>query len=128
MPIVAEQYRFVMGVDSHARTHALAIIDTSSGKQGHTAAFPATPAGLARAGNWLAHHTGGSKSVLISMEGTNSYGAKLKQHLTARVFSVVEVPSPSRALHRRTGKSDALDTLRATQAMNRPGFFGGWIA
>src|SRR5690625_4666375 len=117
-----------MDWELHVCPNAIAIFPHCLVSQFKPPASPATPAGLARAGNWLAHHTGGSKSVLISMEGTNSYGAKLKQHLTARVFSVVEVPSPSRALHRRTGKSDALDTLRATQAMNRPGFFGGWIA
>lgn len=51
------------------------------------------------------------------MEGTNSYGAKLKEHLTTRAFGVVEAPSPSRALRRRAGKSDPLDALRAAHAI-----------
>lgn len=117
MPIVAEEYRYVTGVDTHARTHALAIIDTSSGRQVDAAAFPATAAGCVRAGNWLTRRAGDPKGVLISMEGTNSYGAKLKEHLATRAFRVVEAPSPSRALRRRAGKSDPLDALRAAHAI-----------
>ncbi len=31
MTVVAEQYGHVMGVDTHARTHTYAIVDTSTG-------------------------------------------------------------------------------------------------
>jgi len=117
MPIVAEQYRFVTGVDTHARTHSLALVDTTSGRQVDAADFPATAAGYARATNWLTRRSGDPIAVLVSMEGTGSYGAKLREHLTTRAFRVVEAPSPSRALRRRKGKSDQLDALRAAQAV-----------
>lgn len=116
MSIVAEQYRFVTGVDTHARTHTLAILDTRSGRQVDAATFPATPAGYSRAANWLTRRSGDPDSVLVAMEGTGSYGAKLREHLVTRAFRVVEAPSPSRALRRSKGKSDELDALRAAQA------------
>lgn len=53
MPIVAEQYRFVAGVDAHARTHTLAMLDASSSRQIAAATFPATVTGVARAVSWL---------------------------------------------------------------------------
>lgn len=52
MPIVAEEYRYVTGVDTHAKRHTLAFIETSSGKQVDAAAFPATPAGCAPGTGW----------------------------------------------------------------------------
>jgi transposase len=112
MPIVAEQYRFVAGVDTHARTHTLAVIDSSSGRQVDAATFPATAAGSARATSWLTRRSSDPSTVLVSMEGTGSYGAKLREYLAARAFRVVEAPSPSRTLHRRKGKSDQLDANR----------------
>lgn len=45
MPIVAEQCRFVAGVGTHARTHALALLDARAGHQVAVATFPATVAG-----------------------------------------------------------------------------------
>jgi len=78
MPIVAEQYRFVAGVDTHARRHSLAIIETASGRQVDAADFPATAAGYACAGSWLMRRGGDPRGVLVSMEGTGSFGAKLR--------------------------------------------------
>lgn len=51
------------------------------------------------------------------MEGTGSFGAKLREHLTRCKFRVVEAPSPGRALRRRKGKSDQLHALRAAHAV-----------
>lgn len=117
MPIVAAAYRFVTGVDTHARTHALAIFDTSSGKQVGAAAFPATPAGYRRAGAWLTRRTRDPRGVLVCMEGTNWYGARLNEQLASCAFRVVEAPGPSRALHRWKGRGDELDARRAAQAV-----------
>lgn len=117
MPIVAEEYRFVAGVDTHARRHSLAIIEAASGRQVDAADFPATATGYARAANWLTRRCADPSRVLVSMEGTGSFGAKLRDHLTSRQFRVVEAPSPGRALRRRKGKSDHLDALRAAYAV-----------
>lgn len=106
MPIVAEQHRFVTGVDTHARTHRLALVDAVSGRQVDAADFHATAAGYIRATNWLTRRSRDPIAVLVSMEGADSYGEKLREHLTTCAFRVVEAPSPSRALRRRKGKSD----------------------
>lgn len=52
MAIVAHTHPFVIGVDTHARNHALAILAAPTGEVIDDAQFPATPAGLARAVSW----------------------------------------------------------------------------
>lgn len=89
-----EQYWFVAGVDTHARTHTLAVIDSSSGRQVDTATFPAPAAGSASAAIWLTRRNGGPSAVTVSMEGTGSYGAKLRKNLVALSFRVVESAQP----------------------------------
>ena len=49
MAIVAKTYRFVIGVDTHAKTHTLAVLETATRSTVDTARFPTHPAGLARA-------------------------------------------------------------------------------
>jgi len=78
--------------------------------------FPATPAGHARTASWLARRTNGEANVLISMEGTNSYGLTLRDHLERAGYRVIEAPRPDRARQRVKGKSDTLDALRAARA------------
>jgi hypothetical protein len=48
MSIVADQYRFVVGVDTHAATHTYALVESPSGKELGTETFPTTTAGLSR--------------------------------------------------------------------------------
>jgi transposase len=43
MPIVTEQYTFVIGVDTHAATHSLALISASTGALVDQSVFPNTP-------------------------------------------------------------------------------------
>ena len=53
MPIVAEQYAFVIGVDTHAATHSLALITAATGGIVKEAVFPNSPEGLDRALSWI---------------------------------------------------------------------------
>jgi hypothetical protein len=46
MTIVAEEYGYVFGVDTHARTHTYAIVDTSTGVCTATESFPTTAAAI----------------------------------------------------------------------------------
>lgn len=46
MPIVAEQYAFVIGADTHAATHSLALVTASTGGLIEEKVFPNSPAGL----------------------------------------------------------------------------------
>ena len=119
MPIVANTYRYVVGVDTHAATHTYAVIDCATGAVLDEATFPTTPAGLGRAIGWVERRTlissgGDLDAVLIAVEGTGSYGALLSQHLTDAGFRVVEAPTPARM--RGRGKSDTLDAVAAARS------------
>ena len=58
MSIVAHSRPFVIGVDAHARNHALAILASPNGALLDEQQFPATAAGLERAIAWVARRTG----------------------------------------------------------------------
>lgn len=47
MAIVADQYDLVIGVDTHAASHTLALITASTGAVGQQAQFPTSPQGCA---------------------------------------------------------------------------------
>lgn len=80
MSIVADHYRFVVGVDTHAATHSYAIIECPSGRVTDESTFPTNSTGLERAIGWLARRTDGDvDGVLIAAEGTGSYGAILAE-------------------------------------------------
>lgn len=116
--IVAEHFGFVVGIDTHAKTHTLAIINTPSGGEISTETFPATTAGGNRALSWILRRTGASvEQVLLSMEGTGSYGAKLRQQASDAGFQVTEAPVPNQRLGRYQGKSDSIDAARAARAV-----------
>ena len=114
MSIVADHYRFVVGVDTHAATHTYALIESPSGKQLGQETFPTTPAGLSRAGAWIGRRTGGDvDGVLVSAEGTGSYGAVMAERLAQVGYRVVEAPTPSNKRLRGKGKTDTLDAITA---------------
>ena len=119
MAIVADRYRYVAGVDTHAQTHTLAIVDASTGREIDARTFPSTPAANARAALWLGRRCGDAASVLVAMEGTNSFGATLRAVLSDSGYRVVEAPKPCRSLRRSQGKSDRLDAVRAALAVLR---------
>lgn len=112
---VADLYQYVVGVDTHAATHSYAVITAPTGALVDQATFPATGAGLRRAGEWIARRTGGDlDGVLISAEGTGSYGAVLSDVLQEVGYRVVEAPTPRR--ERGRGKTDDLDAVLAARS------------
>lgn len=118
MSIVAETYRYVIGVDTHAREHAYAIVEAGTGAQVDHQAFPTTPQGLVRASDWIARRTGEATAgdldlVLISMEGTRSYGTQAATLLAQAGYRVVDAPSPKR--EHGADKNDHLDALTAAR-------------
>ena len=95
---VAETYRHIVGVDTHAATHSYAIVCAPNGALIDQATFPTTPAGLRRARDWIGRRTGGDlDGVLVAAEGTGSYGAVLGDVLEEAGYRVVEAPTPSRS-------------------------------
>ena len=114
MSIVADNYTFVVGVDTHARTHTYAIL-RNDGRLVDQRQFPTQPAGLARALDWIGRRCGGEISgTLFSVEGTGSYGAQLAAAAAGHGYLVVEAPFPAR--HGK-GKTDALDAQRAARGV-----------
>lgn len=76
MTIVAHAHPFVVGVDTHARNHALAVLAAGTGEVIAAEQFPATPQEW-RAVAWAARRTGGELDTRWVIEGVASYGARL---------------------------------------------------
>ena len=119
MPIVANTYAHVVGVDTHAATHTFVVVEALTGAVLDQATFASTGAALARAVDWIRRRTltstgGDLDSVLVAMEGTGSYGAVLAARLGDAGLRVVEAPTPTRS--RGRGKDDALDALAAARS------------
>lgn len=114
MPIVAEQFKHVIGVDTHARTHTFVVMATDTTRVVEEKTFPTSPAGLRRALSWMCRSC--PQGFLAAVEGTSSYGATLAGLLADAGITVVEARPPKR-LGRRQGKSDAIDALAAARAV-----------
>lgn len=112
MTIVAHAHPFVIGVDTHVRSHALAIVAGATGELVGSEQFPATAAGLSRAVGWVARRTGGDLAALWVIEGVATYGARLARVVAETGYEVVEAGRMDARAHRGTGKSDPLDARR----------------
>ena len=109
--IVAHTHPFVIGVDTHARTHTYAVL-TAAGQHLGTETFPNTPAGRSRVIAWSGRRSGGDLDVLWVIEGAGSYGAQLAGDVARTVYRVVEAARMGRTGRRGTGKFDPLDSRR----------------
>jgi transposase len=116
MAIVAHSHPFVIGVDTHARNHAISILACPHGEMLDEAQFPATTTGLNRAVSWVARRTGSDLNALWVIEGTATYGARLAHVVADAGYKVVEAPRMSARAHRGVGKSDPLDARRIAAA------------
>lgn len=112
MTIVADRYRFITGVDTHSKKHQYAVLD-HTGRLLQERSFPTDPAGITRAGAWLAG-LGEAAEMLVAIDGAGSYGRPLAQSLTAAGVRVVEAP---KIRHRPAGKDDRLDARAAAAAV-----------
>jgi transposase len=115
MVIVADQYDFVIGVDTHAASHTLALITAGTGAIGQQAQFPTSPAGLCRAVGWIRRHTRDT-ATLIVIDGAGSYGATFTEQLVMAGLTVAEAPEIASSTRRRRGKSDVVDAVAMAQA------------
>ncbi|WP_040797749.1 IS110 family transposase [Nocardia higoensis] len=115
MTRIAERYEYVVGVDTHARTHTFVAIETRTGAVVDTREFPTHPAGLARAVTWIRTRTSGA--VFAAVEGTSSYGAILTATLIDAGIPVGEVRPPSRKQQVVDGKTDRIDAEAAARSV-----------
>ena len=117
MAIVAHTHPFAIGVDTHARSHALAVLDTATGARIDAAQFPSSKAGTARAVDWAGRRTGGDLAALWVIEGIGTYGAGLARAAAQAGYPVVEAARMNTRGHRGVGKSDPLDAQRIAAAV-----------
>ena len=114
--IVAHTHTFVIGVDTHARTHTYAVL-TAAGQHLGTESFPNTAAGRSRAISWAGRRTSGVIDALWVIEGAGSYGAQLARNVTDTGYRVVEAARMGRDSRHGVGKSDPLDARRIAAAV-----------
>lgn len=117
MTIVAHSRPFVIGVDTHAKTHIYAVVETGSGQLLGCQQFPTTPPGITRAIRWAGRLTRGEVDTLWSIEGVATYGARLARAATDSGYEVGEAPRISARTRRGVGKSDPLDACAIAAAV-----------
>lgn len=89
MPMLAEQYDYVIGGDPDRDTVDLAVLDTATaGVRAHLTQ-PADAAGYERMLSWAQHHAPGAR--VWALEGTGNYGAGLVGVLAEAGEDVVEI-------------------------------------
>jgi transposase len=112
--MVADQVDYVVGVDPHRDSHALAIVHVLSGAVVFEATVAASSQGYAEALRLVEAHALGRRAFAV--EGSGSFGAGLTRFLSGRGERVLEV-SRLRRERRSGGKTDALDAVRAARSV-----------
>jgi transposase len=107
--MLADQLDYVIGVDPHRDTHALAIVDVRTGGIVFETSVAASSVGYARAFGLAREHAPGRRAFAV--EGTGSFGAGLTRFLASHDERVLEVG------RRSGGKTDALDAIRAARSV-----------
>jgi transposase len=120
--MIPDQVEVVIGVDTHLQTHTAAVVAVATGVQlGEAVTITTDPAGYTRLMDLIAVHAPDPARRAWAIEGTGSYGKGLTSHLQASGEWVGELDRATRAArtapgqHRRAGKSDHLDALRAAK-------------
>ena len=101
----------VAGVDTHSRTHHVAVLNAATGAVLGDRQIDATVDGYRLLVEFV---TSFGTVERVGIEGTSSYGAGLARHLRNAGIATAEVIRPKRAARRR-GKSDPIDALSAAR-------------
>jgi len=112
--MLAEEVAYVLGVDTHTDSHAIAIVETGRQKVEGSVSIPATRRGYRQALRLARLRAPGQR--LWALEGTGSYGSGLARFLDSRGERVLEVERPRREGSHGRLKSDPLDAERAARA------------
>ena len=105
--MLAELLDAVVGVDTHRDTHEVEIAHPS-GAVIATCQVSNDTSGYAEVLAWILDHTPGPRLV-VSIEGTRSYGIGLARAVAAAGLAVIECEQPNRKARRGRGKSDPID-------------------
>ena len=112
--MLADQLDYIVGVDPHGDSHALAVVHVVSGAVVHESTVDANSDGYAQALTLVEKQAPGRRAFAI--EGTGSYGAGLTRFLSGQGERVLEV-SRLRRERGSGGKTDALDAVRAARSV-----------
>jgi transposase len=112
--MLADQLDYIVGVDPHRDSHALAVVHVLSGAVVFETNVVADSGGYAAVLELVEEHAPGRHAFAI--EGTGSFGAGLTRFLTGRDERVLEVGRLRRE-RRAGGKTDALDAVRAARSV-----------
>jgi transposase len=112
--MLADQLDYVIGVDPHRDSHALAIVHVGSGAVVFEATVVASSVGYAQVLKLVDQHASGRRAFAV--EGTGSFGPGLTRFLTGSGEQVLEVGHLRRE-RRSGGKTDALDAVRAARSV-----------
>jgi transposase len=112
--MLADQLDYVVGVDPHRDSHALAVVDVCNGAVVFEANVAANSDGYRQALVLGEEHAPGRR--VFAVEGTGSFGAGLTRFLTGRGEWVLEVGRLRRE-RRSGGETDALDAARAAPSV-----------
>jgi transposase len=102
----------VGGVDTHADSHVVAVVDANGGILG-IESFPAVESGFEALVGWFTPY---GEIQMVGVEGTGSWGVGLALFLHDHEVVVVEVDRPNRQTRRRVGESDPTDAVAVGRA------------
>ena len=105
--MLAELVDAVVGVDTHRDTHEVEIA-LPTGTPIGTRKISNDSSGFAELLAWIGDHAPGPR-VVVSIEGTRSFGVGLARAATAAGLTVIECEQPNRKARRGKGKSDPID-------------------
>ena len=112
--MLADQLDYVVGVDPHRDSHALAVVDVRTGAVVVEADVAANSDGYRQALVLGQEHAPGRR--VFAVEGAGSFGVGLTRFLGGRGERVLEVGGLRRE-RRSGGKTDALDAVRAARSV-----------
>ena len=112
--MLTDELAYVIGVDTHAKTHTLVVVEARTQPAGQGLALQANRSGYRQALRLARRRAPGCR--VWAIEGTGSYGAGLAHFLADRGARVREIERPKRVAARR-GKSDAIDAERAARGL-----------
>ena len=113
--MLAEELDFVVGVDPHRDSHAIAVVEVRTGVVVVESSVAADSGGYAEALRVADQHAPGRRAFAI--EGAGSFGAGLAHFLAEQGEQVFET-GRLRRQRRSGGKTDALDAVRAARAVH----------
>lgn len=116
--IVSEQYKYVVGVYTHAQKHVATIVD-NHGAVLATREVRVTGPQMSGFISWVRRVTKNADHVLLAIEGTSSYGETLTKLALASGLAVAEVKPPKTKSRGGTGKTDRIDAELAALGVLR---------